>query len=78
MAGMEADTDEPLDHHRDAAQCPQLGVEPEHLRAKPQGLLDGAQLRPGQPRGAAYPPSAAQGRLAAMVPLPVPHAGGLT
>jgi hypothetical protein len=57
--GLEADTDEPLDHHRDAAQCPQLGVEPEHLRAKPQGLLDGAQLRPGQPRGAACPPGAA-------------------
>jgi hypothetical protein len=76
--GLEADTDEPLDHHRDAAQCPQLGVEPEHLRAKPQGLLDGAQLGPGQPRGAAYPPSAAQGRLAAMVPLPIPHARGLT
>ena len=51
MARMEADTDEPLDHHRDAAQGPQLGVEPEHLRAKPQGLVDGVQLRPGQPRG---------------------------
>jgi hypothetical protein len=56
---MEADTDEPLDHHRDAAQCPQLGVEPERLRAKPQGLVDGAQLRCRQPRGAACPPGAA-------------------
>jgi hypothetical protein len=59
MARMEADTDEPLDHHRDAAQGPQLGVEPEHLRAKPQGLVDGAQLRCRQPRGAACPPGAA-------------------
>jgi hypothetical protein len=59
MAGMEADTDESLDHHRDAAQCPQLGVEPERLRAKPQGLVDGVQLRWRQPRGAACPPGAA-------------------
>ena len=59
MAGMETDTDEPLDHHRDAAQRPQLGVEPEHLRAKPQGLLDGVQLRCRQPRGAADAPGAA-------------------
>jgi hypothetical protein len=74
---MEADADEPLDHHRDTTQGPQLGVEPERLGAKPQGLVDGVQLRPGQPRVAAYPPGAAQGRLTAIVPLPIPHAGGL-
>jgi hypothetical protein len=33
--GVEADTGELLDRRRDAAQRPQLGVEPERLRAKP-------------------------------------------
>jgi hypothetical protein len=32
---MEADAGELLDYRRDAAQCPQLGVEPERLGAKP-------------------------------------------
>ena len=59
MAGMEADAGELLDHCRNAVKGPQLGVEPERLRAKPQGLVDGVQLCRRQPRGAACPPGAA-------------------